>query len=297
MTCSGYPRNEASTDPSGHPSLASASASSNNTASTIHFASPMTYPAARAIEVFPEQHCPAGGRSDRESRNNYRARYYSSNDARWMTPDWSSDPEAVPYADLTDPQSLNLYSYVGNNPLSSSDSDGHVQVCGATTVSTDANGDTVVHANCRNVQVDTSFATRVQNAWDSFQNFINSQPTPYVPGVNSLGAPACACMQNSNQQQNNKQQSTSNQSSSAKRKWTYGWHKSAKKWASQMAARGWTEDQIDEAIEHGEQFSAPNDVNKGNGATRFVNPTTGRSVVVDNVTGEILHVGGDGFKY
>jgi RHS repeat-associated protein len=230
-------------------------------------------------------------------RQSERARYYSSNDARWMTPDWSSDPEAVPYADLTDPQSLNLYSYVGNNPLSSSDSDGHVQVCGATTVSTDANGDTVVHANCRNVQVDTSFATRVQNAWDSFQNFINSQPTPYVPGVNSLGAPACACMQNSNQQQNNKQQSTSNQSSSAKRKWTYGWHKSAKKWASQMAARGWTEDQIDEAIEHGEQFSAPNDVNKGNGATRFVNPTTGRSVVVDNVTGEILHVGGDGFKY
>jgi hypothetical protein len=34
-----------------------------------------------------------------------------------------------------------------------------------------------------------------------------------------------------------------------------------------------------------------------NGATRYVNPTTGRSVVIDNVTQEVLHVGGDGFLY
>jgi RHS repeat-associated protein len=115
MTCSGYPRNEASTNPSGHPSLASASASSNNTASTIHFASPMTYPAARAIEVFPEQHCPTGGRSNRESRNDYyRARYYSSNDARFLMP----DPSGLYYGNPLNPQSLNLYSYVGNEPLS-----------------------------------------------------------------------------------------------------------------------------------------------------------------------------------
>lgn len=31
---------------------------------------------------------------------------------RWMSPDWSKSPEAVPYASLKDPQSLNLYSYV-----------------------------------------------------------------------------------------------------------------------------------------------------------------------------------------
>ena len=75
----------------------------------------MTYPAARAIEVFPEQHCPTGGRSNRESRNDYyRARYYSSNDARFLTP----DPSGLMYAQLTNPQSLNLYNYVGNDPLS-----------------------------------------------------------------------------------------------------------------------------------------------------------------------------------
>ena len=42
-----------------------------------------------------------------------------------MSPDWSSKPDAAPYADLTNPQSLNLYSYVFNNPLSLTDPRGH----------------------------------------------------------------------------------------------------------------------------------------------------------------------------
>jgi len=44
---------------------------------------------------------------------------------RFISPDWSSRPSAVPYAKLGNPQSLNLYSYVGNNPLSRVDFDGH----------------------------------------------------------------------------------------------------------------------------------------------------------------------------
>ena len=55
----------------------------------------------------------------------FGARYDSSNLGRFMTPDWSADPEPVPYAKLDSPQSLNLYSYVLNNPLSSEDPDGH----------------------------------------------------------------------------------------------------------------------------------------------------------------------------
>jgi hypothetical protein len=47
-----------------------------------------------------------------------------------MNPDWSSTPEAVPYADLGNPQSLNLYGYVLNNPLGKFDADGHVVVDG-----------------------------------------------------------------------------------------------------------------------------------------------------------------------
>jgi hypothetical protein len=42
-----------------------------------------------------------------------------------MSPDWSDIPDSVPYADFDFPQSLNLYSYVRNNPLSSVDPDGH----------------------------------------------------------------------------------------------------------------------------------------------------------------------------
>jgi hypothetical protein len=44
---------------------------------------------------------------------------------RFLSPDWASDPDPVPYADFTNPQSLNLYGYVANNPLSSVDPDGH----------------------------------------------------------------------------------------------------------------------------------------------------------------------------
>jgi len=80
-----------------------------------------------------------------------------------------------------------------------------------------------------------------------------------------------------------------------KRKW--GSHKTSQKVTSQMAQRGWTDAQIEEAVANGEQYPAPNNINPANGATRYVNPTTGRSVVIDNTTNEVLHVGGDGFRY
>jgi hypothetical protein len=44
---------------------------------------------------------------------------------RFMSPDWSAKEDPVPYAKLDDPQTLNLYSYVGNNPLVRADADGH----------------------------------------------------------------------------------------------------------------------------------------------------------------------------
>jgi RHS repeat-associated protein len=63
---------------------------------------------------------------DTESGNDYfLARYYNSNTGRFLSPDWSAKEEPVPYAQLTDPQSLNLYSYVENNPMRKVDLDGH----------------------------------------------------------------------------------------------------------------------------------------------------------------------------
>ncbi len=63
-----------------------------------------------------------------ESGNDYfGARYYASSMGRFMSPDWSAKEEPVPYAKLGDPQTLNLYAYVGNNPLSRTDPDGHLE--------------------------------------------------------------------------------------------------------------------------------------------------------------------------
>ena len=67
-----------------------------------------------------------GKERDTESGNDYfGARYYASSMGRFMSPDWSAKVTPVPYAKLSNPQSLNLYAYVFNNPLSLVDPDGH----------------------------------------------------------------------------------------------------------------------------------------------------------------------------
>ena len=72
------------------------------------------------------EHHFTGKERDTESGLDYfGARYFTSDLARWMTPDWAGKPTAVPYASFGDPQTLNLYGYVGNNPLFRLDPDGH----------------------------------------------------------------------------------------------------------------------------------------------------------------------------
>ena len=71
--------------------------------------------------------CITGKERDSESGNDYfGARYYSSAMGRFLSPDWSAVIEPVPYAKLDNPQSLNLYAYVLNNPMTGRDQDGHV---------------------------------------------------------------------------------------------------------------------------------------------------------------------------
>jgi len=68
-----------------------------------------------------------GKERDSESGPDYfGARYFSPSLGRWLSPDWSAIPAPVPYATLTNPQSLNLYGYVGNNPETFADVEGHL---------------------------------------------------------------------------------------------------------------------------------------------------------------------------
>lgn len=68
----------------------------------------------------------------------FGARYFSAAQGRFTTPDeWqggivdaftgseTEQPGPLPYADITDPQTLNKYAYVRNNPLRYVDPDGH----------------------------------------------------------------------------------------------------------------------------------------------------------------------------
>jgi RHS repeat-associated protein len=67
-----------------------------------------------------------GKERDAETQLDYfGARYFSNGLGRWVSADWSSTPIPVPYADFGDPQSLNLYGYVTNNPAIKIDPDGH----------------------------------------------------------------------------------------------------------------------------------------------------------------------------
>jgi RHS repeat-associated protein len=73
-----------------------------------------------------------GKEHDNETNDDYfGARYYSSTLSRFLTPDWAATPVPIPYAVISNPQTLNLYSYVENNPITGTDPDGHGNLCTA----------------------------------------------------------------------------------------------------------------------------------------------------------------------
>jgi RHS repeat-associated protein len=67
-----------------------------------------------------------GKERDAETQLDYfGARYYSNGLGRFISPDWSVVPVPVPYADLTDPETLCQYCYVRGLPTTRADLDGH----------------------------------------------------------------------------------------------------------------------------------------------------------------------------
>jgi RHS repeat-associated protein len=79
------------------------------------------------------QHFTSKERDIQSNLDYFTARDYNSNGGRFMSPDSGADQTLgvpVPFAELENPQSLNLYSYVRNNPLSLTDPDGqNILVC------------------------------------------------------------------------------------------------------------------------------------------------------------------------
>ena len=76
----------------------------------------------------PQNYKFEGKERDSETGNDdFGARYYSNRFGRWLSADWSSIPVPVPYANLANPQTLNLYSMVSDDPESFADLDGHMQ--------------------------------------------------------------------------------------------------------------------------------------------------------------------------
>ncbi len=72
-----------------------------------------------------------GKERDTETQNDdFGARYYSWRFGRWLSADWSAVPAPVPYANLTNPQTLNLYAMVADDPETFADLDGHAANCG-----------------------------------------------------------------------------------------------------------------------------------------------------------------------
>jgi RHS repeat-associated protein len=80
----------------------------------------------------------------------FGARDFTNYSGRFISPDWSSDYDPIPFGRLADPQSLNLYAYVRNNPLGKVDLDGHGvgdSNC-KTATSSDKQGNLFVSVSC-----------------------------------------------------------------------------------------------------------------------------------------------------
>jgi RHS repeat-associated protein len=81
-----------------------------------------------------------GKKRDTETALDYfGARYYSNGLGRWVSADWNATAAPAPYADLNNPQSLNLYAYP-SNPETHSDPDGHCDWCQSLTNFVSFNG-------------------------------------------------------------------------------------------------------------------------------------------------------------
>jgi RHS repeat-associated protein len=266
-----------------------------------------------------------GKERDTESGNDYfGARYYASTMGRWMSPDFNGTDDyasPIPYADLSNPQTLNLYSYGGNNPLSNVDPDGHeVWLC-ATGAST------CTHFN------DDQWAAFLKTQAAATSNGTNGGITISGNGFMGTGSVMCGgteCGTATYHQEGLQDASgdilvgiaggkaadfvlgrvagpvmdfvgglfgrgAADAAGDAAGSAAVDVANLSAKIVKQMGTRGWTKDEIIKTVEGGTQHTVVNKATGGT-ATEFVNPANGKFVVVDNATKQVLQVSGPGFK-
>jgi RHS repeat-associated protein len=114
----------------------------------------------------PQNYKFQGKERDTETGNDdFGARYYSSSFGRWLSPDWSAVPAPVPYADLTNPQTLNLYQFVKNDPETFTDVDGHYH-CGPACI-LDQGGSSSGFADVEAGSMDVTNMAPTQEQWSA----------------------------------------------------------------------------------------------------------------------------------
>jgi RHS repeat-associated protein len=262
-----------------------------------------------------------GKERDTESGNDYfGARYYASSMGRFMSPDDDSDQNAP------DPQSWNLYSYVRNNPLTNTDSDGHdVNVCdnqGNCRQISNAQYQAAQQAGNGSLNVPTLDQVGMNgNGSGQFNStaitdssgqtvgsatYVSDGPTDYYAnrnGINQIGQASATVGPIAGVVMGAVGIAMPAMFAADAAPLATGIAAAAKKAVDlanlsnkierQMVTRGWTKQDIQETIDQGVPHDA---VNKGTGgpATEYVNPSNGRFVVVDNSTKQVIQVSGPG---
>ena len=282
------------------------------------------------LNSFPDQYAPAsaddatplhytGKERDSESGNDYfGARYYGSTMGRFLSPDYDGpddDPEPVPYAVPGNPQTLNLYTYGGNNPLSNIDPSGHDCIYFSSAGNPSVKSGDCISDTDSGIYVNGTVTSLNYNSSNSSWGFTYNS---YDNGNLGTGTIANAPAPGPEPQMD--EGAVTDESGSLLMGIAGGmaadyalgrvfgalFGKEAAevtpdlanlspKIVKQMGTRGWTKDEILQTVKNGVAHDVTNKAT-GGPAIEYVNPANGKFVVIDKTTNQVLQVSGPGFQ-